>query len=93
MSEDISIVIVHSQRSRDVTLNGFICLEENIVDLEGNLVLPDGEHVKLDHVHVANKLQMFDAKFQQHHYKLVDLIDSSVELEANRGSLVIMNAE
>ena len=82
MSEDITRVIVHSQKSRDVALNGVIRLEENIADLEWKLVLTDGERVTLDYV--ANKLQMFDAEFHKHHYKLVDLIDDLVELEAQQ---------
>ena len=62
------------------SLNGVIRLEENIADLEGKLVSTDGEHVTLDYV--ANKLQMFDAEFHEHHYKLIDLINGSVELKA-----------
>ena len=54
MSEDITMVVVLSQKRRDTTLNGIIRLEENIADLEGKLVLTDGEHVTLDYV--ANKL-------------------------------------
>ena len=76
MSEDITRVIVCSQKRRDVALNGVFRLEENIAELEGKLVLTDGELVTLNYV--ANKLQMFDAKFHEHHYKLVDLIDGSV---------------
>ena len=67
-------------QSRDIALNGVIRLEENIADLEQKLVLTDGKRVTLDYV--ANKLQMFDAKFHKHHYKLIDLIDDLVEFEA-----------
>ena len=72
MYEDITRVIVRSLKRRDVALNSVLCLEENIADPERKLVLTDGERVTLDYV--ANKLQMFDAKFHEHHYKLVDLI-------------------
>ena len=82
MSEDITRVIVRSQKHRDVALNSVIRLEENIADLERQVVLTDGEHVTFDYV--ANKLQMFDAEFHEHHYKLVDLINGSVELEAQQ---------
>ena len=44
--------------------------------------MTDGERVTLDYV--ANKLQMYDAEFRQHHYKLVDLVDDSVELEEHQ---------
>ena len=49
MSEDITRVIVCSQKHRDVALNSVIHLEENIADLEGKLVLTDGKHVTLDY--------------------------------------------
>ena len=45
MSEDRTMVIVCSQKRRDVTLNGVICLEENIADHKGRIVLTDGERV------------------------------------------------
>ena len=70
MSEDIERVIVHSKKRRDIALNGVIRLEENIADLEEKLVLTDGDRVTLEYV--ANKLQMYDAQFHEHHYKLVD---------------------
>ena len=54
MSEDITRVIVHFKKRRDVALNGVIHLEENIAELEGKLVLTDGERVTLDSV--ASKL-------------------------------------
>ena len=75
MSEEITRVIVRSQNRRDVALDGVIHLEENIADLEGKLVSTDGECVTFDYV--AHKLQMFDTKFSEHHYKLVDFIDCS----------------
>ena len=67
-------------------------LEENIADLEGKLVLTDGERVTLDYV--ANKLQMFDAEFHEHHYKLVhvDLIDGSVELAAQTSVTCLLHS-
>ena len=34
MSEDITRVIVHSKKRRDIALNGVIRLEENIADIE-----------------------------------------------------------
>ena len=49
MSEDICMVIVRSQKSRDVALNGVIYVEDNIADLERKLVLTDGECVTLDY--------------------------------------------
>ena len=79
MSEDITKVIVHSKKRREVALNGVIRLEENIAELEEKLPLTDGERVTLDYV--AHKLQMF-VEFHKHHYKLIDLIDDSVELKA-----------
>ena len=82
MSENITKVIVRSQKHSNVALNSVIRLEENIADLERKLVLTDGERVTLDYV--ANKLQMFDAEFHEHHYKLGDLIDGLVELEAQQ---------
>ena len=82
MSEDITMVIVCSRKCRDVALNGVVRLEENIADLEGKLVLTDGKRVTLNYV--ANKLHMFDAEFHKHHYKLVDCIEGSVELEAQQ---------
>ena len=82
MSEDIARVSIHSKKRKDITLNGVIRLEENIADLEGKLVLTDGKRVTLNYV--ANKLHMFDAEFHEHHYKLVDCIEGSVELEAQQ---------
>ena len=75
-SEDITRVIVRSQKCKDVALNGVIHLEENIADLERKFVLTDGERVT--HDYIANKLLMFDAEFHKHHYKLVDLINGFV---------------
>ena len=69
MSEDIAKVITYSKKCRYIVLNGVICLEENIADLEENLALTDGGHVTLDYV--ANKLQMFDAEFL--YYSLLTL--------------------
>ena len=91
MSEDIAKVITYSKRCRDIALNGVICLEDNIANLEEKLVLTDGEGVILDHV--ANKLQLFDAEFHEHHYKLMDFIEDSVELKALQKSSMIMNVE
>ena len=82
MSEDITMVNVCSQKCRDVALNGVIRLGEKIADIKGKLVLTDGERVTLNYV--ANKLQMFDAEFPEHHYKLVDCIDDSGELEPHQ---------
>ena len=53
-------------------------MDGNIAELEDNLPLSDGERVTLEYV--ANKLQMYDAEFHDHHYKLLDLIDDSLEL-------------
>ena len=72
----------HSSEHRDIALNGVIHLEKNIGDFEGKLDLTDGECVTLEHV--ANKLQMYDAEFHEHHYKLVDCIDDSGKLEAQQ---------
>ena len=52
------------------------------MDFEEKLDLTDGECVILDHIHVASKLQMYDAEFHKHHYRFVDCIDDAVELEA-----------
>ena len=79
MFEDIAKVITYSNKHRDVTLNGVIRLEKKIADLEEKLALTNGERVTLDYV--ANKLKRFDAEFHEHQYKLIDLIDDSVELE------------
>ena len=49
---------------------------------EGKLDLKDGECVILDHI--ANKLQMYNAEFHEHHYKLVDCINDSGEVKAQR---------
>ena len=49
----------------DVALNGVTRLEKNITDVEENLALRNGELAPLDYV--ANKLQMFDPKFHEHH--------------------------
>ena len=54
MSEDITRVIVHSQKRRDVALNGVNRLEENVADFEQNTVLTDGKRVTFDYV--VNKL-------------------------------------
>ena len=82
MSEDITMVFLHFRKCRDVALNGVICLEKNIADLDGKFVLTDGEHVTLDYV--ANKLQMFEAEFHEHHYKLLDCVDALGELKAQQ---------
>ena len=74
--------MVHSKKYRDIALNGVIRLEENIGDFEGKFDLTDGEHVILDHI--ANKLKMYNAQLHEHHYKLVDCIDDSEELEAQK---------
>ena len=63
MSVDITKVIAHSRKCRDIALNSVICLEENIPDLEGKLDLLNSEHVILDHI--TNKLQMYNVKI--HH--------------------------
>ena len=47
MSMDITKVIAHSMKCRDIALNGVICLEENVVDFEGKLDLADGKRVIL----------------------------------------------
>ena len=44
--------------------------------------MADGERVILDLI--AIKLQIYDGQFHEHHYKLVDCIDDSVELEAQQ---------
>ena len=80
MSEDIAKVFAYSKKHRNVALNGVIRLEENIDDLEEKLALTDGKRVTLEYV--ANKLQMFDAEFHEHHYKSIDPINDSVELKA-----------
>ena len=80
MSEDIAKVFTYSKKHRNVALNGVIHLEENIDDLEEKLALTDCKRVTLKYV--ANKLQMFDPKFHEHHYKSIDPINDSVELEA-----------
>ena len=77
-AEGIAKVIAHSKKRRDIALRGVIRLEDNIAELEDKLPLSDGERVTLDYL--ANKLQMYDAEFHDHHYKLLDLIDDSVEL-------------
>ena len=50
MSENITRVIVHSKKRRNITLNNVVRLEENIAELEGKLVLTDGECVTLNYV-------------------------------------------
>ena len=79
-AEDIARLIAHSKKRRDVALKGVIRLEDNIAELEDKLPLSDGERVTLDYV--ANKLQMHDAEFHNHDYKLLDLVDDSMELDA-----------
>ena len=81
-AEDITRVNVQSKKRREIAMNGVIRLEENIASLEEKIALTDGDRFTLEYV--ASKLQMFDAEFHEHHYKLVDLIDGSVELEAQR---------
>ena len=73
MSEDIAKVIARSEKNRDITIASVIRLEENVVDFEKKLTLTDGERVTLDHI--VNKLQMYDAEFHEHDYKLVDCLD------------------
>ena len=75
MSEDIIKVITHSKKHRDITLASVIHLEENIADFEGKLDLTEGKRVILNLI--ANKLQMYDAKFHKYHYKLVGCINDS----------------
>ena len=67
-TDDITKVIVHSLKRRDIALNSVIHLEERIVDFERMLDLTDGERVTFDYI--ANKLWMYDAEFHEHHYKL-----------------------
>ena len=71
-TEDIIKVIVHSKTCKNIALNSVIWLEENITNFEGKLDLINGELVILDHI--ANKLQLYNAEFLEHHYKLVDCI-------------------
>ena len=57
-------------------------MEEDIADFEVKLGLTDGKCVILDHI--ASKLQMYDAEFHKHHYRLVDCIDNVVELKVQQ---------
>ena len=82
MSVDNAKVIIHSQKCRYITLNSVIRLEGDVADFEGKLDLRDGERVTLNYI--ANKLQMYDAEFHKHHYKLVDCINDSGQLEAQQ---------
>ena len=56
MSEDITRVILHSKKYRDIVLISVIHLEEVIAELEEKLVWTDGECVTLDYV--ASKLHV-----------------------------------
>ena len=80
MSVDITKVITHSRKHRDIALNGVIRLEENVENFEGKLDLTESEGVIFNHI--ANKLQVYNAEFHEHHYRLVDRNDDSRELEA-----------
>ena len=82
MSENIIKVIAHSNKRRDIIHANAIHLEQNIADFEGKLGLTEGELVILDHI--ATKLQMYDAKFHKHHYRLVDCIDNAAGLEVQQ---------
>ena len=65
MSEDITTVIVCSQKHRDIALNYVIHLEENITDLEGKVVFTDGECVTLDYV--ANRVSQTSLQVNRLH--------------------------
>ena len=67
-AEDIARLIAHSKKGRDVA------------EFEDKLPLSDGDRVTLNYV--AKKLQIHNAEFHQHHYKLLDLVEDLMKHNA-----------